>query len=436
LVSTPRSWPISASTLALVTTTTVNHTFVDVTPATSNLSTHRPPTQAFRPTKKPRTSLSAALAPKKGPAGTPTKGGTLPAAPQAPKAPRRRAARAPARGASPARRAPAAAASCGGDGAGGDGGDGDPDDDGPGDGDPGEGDGASPGDGDPGDGDGASPGDRAAALVLAAASAEGEAAYARVRHEIEATSREEVRHLSVNVPIAASIVLGALPRLMAMRDAIVALPGQSPDVLDKLRDYALAVAYAHALTLPRDEDETRLRALLAEALPLRERLLRGAEALAQFDLVSATLVASIRRGTGYYDAAQDLTSLGALFRDVWPAVASQTPIQRAEVDRGAELGGLLLEALGQRRLGTDGSGDPKEAEERLAKAYELFARAYGECRHAVLYLRRREVDADLIAPPLGHSRRRPRRLPADEPEAPAEPDSGAAEPGGGEADGG
>ncbi|HEU4406505.1 MAG TPA: hypothetical protein VFS43_14665 [Polyangiaceae bacterium] len=425
----------------------MSRTPVDVPPATSNLSTHRPPTQAFRPTKKPRTSLSAALAPKKGAAGTPTKGATPPGAPQAPKAPRRRAARAPAKGASPARRAPAAAPGSGGDGGEGDGGDGDPDEGGPSDGNlgDGDGDGTSPGEGDSGDGaspgerdpgDGASPGEGAAALVLAAAGSEGAASYARVRPEIEALSRDEVRHLSVNVPIAASIALGALPRLLAMRDAIVALPGQSPDALDKLRDYALAVAYAHALTLPRDDDETRLRALLAEALPLRERLLRGAEALAQFDLVDATLVASIRRGTGYVDAAQDLTALGALFRDVWPSVASKTPIQRAEVDRGAELGALVLEALGQRRLGTDGSADPREAEERLAKAYELFVRAYNECRQAVLYLRRREGDADLIAPPLGHSRRRPRRLPADEPEAPAEPADGEAEPGGGEADGG
>jgi hypothetical protein len=40
----------------------------------------------------------------------------------------------------------------------------------------------------------------------------------------------------------------------------------------------------------------------------------------------------------------------------------------------------------------------KRLKPRLAKAYELFVRAYGECRQAVLYLRRREGDADLIAP--------------------------------------
>jgi hypothetical protein len=101
----------------------------------------------------------------------------------------------------------------------------------------------------------------------------------------------------------------------------------------------------------------------------------------------------------------------------------------------ALLGGLLLEALGQRTQGTDGSADPHEAEERLGKAYELFVRADSECRYAVLYLRRHEGDADLIAPPLGSSRRRPRRPSADEPDEPA-PSPAPVEPGSDEADGG
>jgi hypothetical protein len=95
-------------------------------------------------------------------------------------------------------------------------------------------------------------------------------------------------------------------------------------------------------------------------------------------LADATRVASIRRSTGYLDAAQDLMALGALLRDLWPSVASQTLITRPEVERAAELGGLLLEALGQRSQGTDGSANPREAEEQLVKAYELFARAYNE----------------------------------------------------------
>jgi hypothetical protein len=267
-----------------------------------------------------------------------------------------------------------------------------------------------------------------------ATAGEGEIALARVQHEIEALHRDQVRRINVHVPTAALVALGALPKLLALRDEIRArLPDHPIEALDKLRDYALAAAYAHALALPRDEGETNLRALVSEATPLRERLLSGAEALAKFGLLDAKRVAAIRRGTGHLDTAQDLTALGALFRNAWPAVASKTPVARADVERAVRLGAILLEALGQRRQGTDGSDDPREAEERLAKAYELFFRAYDACRHAVHYLRWHQGDADEIAPSLLQSRRRSRRTAPDDPDVNAPPGD---EPGDGEADAG
>ncbi|HEU4536126.1 MAG TPA: hypothetical protein VFS00_18505, partial [Polyangiaceae bacterium] len=273
---------------------------------------HQAPPKTTKPNKKPRTSPAAGRTSKKR--------------------------------ATPARPAPK-----GGDGdEGGEGGDGDDADPGEGtapladEADRGEGtaplaDEADPGEGTAPLGDDVDPGEGTAPLagkpegvVAFAREPEGAAAVARVQADLDALPRDEVRRISVHVPTAAAIALGALPRLLRLRDAIVALPGHPPDALAKLRDYALAASYAHALAQPRGEDETHLRELLREAMPLRERLLRGAEALAQFGLADATRVASIRRGTGYLDAAQDLTALGALFRELWPAVAAQTPITRPE----------------------------------------------------------------------------------------------------------
>jgi hypothetical protein len=94
---------------------------------------------------------------------------------------------------------------------------------------------------------------------------------------------------------------------------------------------------------------------------------------------------------------------------------SQTPITLTEVERATQLGGLLFEALGQRKQGTDGSADPREADEQLAKAYELSFRTYDECRRAALYLRWHEGDADEFAPSLQPNRRRSRAAPNDEP---------------------
>ncbi|MCU0684469.1 MAG: hypothetical protein MUF34_19870 [Polyangiaceae bacterium] len=220
----------------------------------------------------------------------------------------------------------------------------------------------------------------------------------------------------MNVPAAAMLALGALPKMMALREAMVAELTNPPlDALDKLEDYALVAARAHARALPKADGETNLRALLNEAGPLRERLLLNAGSLASFGLLDAANVASIRQGTGHLDMAQDLSALGMLYLDAWPSLASKTPFERVELERAIALGGLLLKALGRRQQGTDGSGDPVEADEQLAKAYELFRRAYEACRHAIVYLRRNHGDADDIAPPLGHSRRRARAKPAEEP---------------------
>ncbi|HEU4534922.1 MAG TPA: hypothetical protein VFS00_12420, partial [Polyangiaceae bacterium] len=278
-----------------------------------------------------------------------------------------------------------------------------------------------------------------ASLVLVAGASEGAAAMARVQAEIDAMPRGAVRRSTVNVPNAVVLVLGALPKMLRLRDEMRETFVNPPfELLDKLRDYALAAAYAHARALPHDEGETRVRTLLNEAVPLRGRLLSSAETLAAFGLLDPLEVSAVRRGTGHVDTAQDLSSLVGLLRDAGPEVVAKSPLTEADLARAAELGGLLLEALGQRQSGADGWGDPDEAEERVAKAYTLMANAYNQGRRLVSFLRWNEGDADDIAPPLGHSRRRPRRPQGGEPE-PAEPDDGEldpTEPGEGEADGG
>jgi hypothetical protein len=265
---------------------------------------------------------------------------------------------------------------------------------------------------------------------------EGAAAFARRRAEIEAVPSGQVRRSNVYVPAAVALVLGKLPKLLSLRDEMRVLPGRPSDALDKLRDYALAAAYAYARALPRDEGQAELHTLLIEAGPLRERLLASAEALVTFGLLDAKTVAKIRRGTGHLDTAQDLMALGALFLEAGPALISKTALTPADVERAAQLGELLIEALGQYQQGTDGSGGPGEAERLLAKAYELFFRAYDQCRRAVIYLRWYDGDADDFAPSLARSRRRGRRTPAHEPGAEPEPAEPTPDPAGDELEGG
>ncbi len=249
------------------------------------------------------------------------------------------------------------------------------------------------------------------------ASAVGAAAFARVRADIEALPAEQARRINVYVPTAVAIALGVLPKLSTLREAMLALPGGAAG-LDKLQDYALAALYAHALTLPFGEGDTRLRALLAEAAPLRERLLASAELLARFGLFDATHVAAIRNGTGYLDTAQDLTALASLFLSSWAEIGAKTPLTLDEIERAEKLGPLLVVAFGRRLQGTDGAGDPSEAHERLVRAYTLFFNAYDHCRRAVTFLRWGEGDVGDFAPTLKQSQRRRGGAPDDEAEGP------------------
>ncbi|HEU4405361.1 MAG TPA: hypothetical protein VFS43_08745 [Polyangiaceae bacterium] len=251
-------------------------------------------------------------------------------------------------------------------------------------------------------------------LLAAPASAyEGEAAFARVRAQLEALLPKQIRRINLYVPAAVAIALGTLPKLRGLREPMLALPGGAGS-LDKLEDYALAALYAHALTLPRGGAETRPRALLREATPLREKLLVSAEMLAHFGLLEAARVAAVRKGSGYLATAQALVALSALFRASWADVGSKTPVTSAEVERAAQLAPLLVEAFGRRRQGANGSGAPTEARDRLARAYTLFFNAYDDCRRAAAFLRWREGDADDFAPTLKRQVHRRGGAPADE----------------------
>ncbi len=235
-------------------------------------------------------------------------------------------------------------------------------------------------------------------------------AYELARADVTALPADEVGRITAHVPTVASIALGALPNLEAYGEKIAALPDFDLPTLLKLRVYARALLHAHLLTLPSTEAETVLRALLAEAAPLRERLLVSAEALALLDFVDRGRVAAIRSGTGHLDTANDLISLAQLFRAGGDDILGKTRLEEAEVDRAYELGMQLVDALGKRRVGTDGAGAAGEHEEACARLFRLVVRTYDQGRRALTYLRWKEGDVNTLMPSL--FTRRPGRAPA------------------------
>ncbi len=252
---------------------------------------------------------------------------------------------------------------------------------------------------------------------------EHEAAFARVGPEIDAMPAAGLGRITLHVPTAVKIGFGALPNIEAKQDEFRRrLPEYDAVRASHLRDYARASLYTHLVAIRHATGESRLRALLAEATPLRERMLSAAEVHALYGLLDAGRVAAIRRGAGHLDTANDLVELAMIFRDARAKLAGKTQVTDAEAARADELGFQIIDALGQRDVGTDGLSAPAKQEEDRLKAFWLFSNAYEESRRAMTFVRWYEGDADLLVPSLFSGRRR--RSPAEEPSegpAPVEP---------------
>lgn len=252
---------------------------------------------------------------------------------------------------------------------------------------------------------------------------EAELAYERVRPELNAMSARGLRRITVAVPAAMTIGLGALPNIEARQeDFRRELPSYDFARAGRLREYAYAALYAHHRAAISSESEARLRALLEEAGPLREFLLRTAELHAYGGDLDVEAVSGIRRGTGHLDTANDLAQLPLLFRGASDKLKGRTPVTEAQLDRAAALSNEIVDALGKRRLGTDGAALPSKEEEERLKSFWLFHGVYEESRRAMVWVRWYEGDADLLVPSLfvGRRRRSSSDEPVEEPE-PAEP---------------
>lgn len=260
-------------------------------------------------------------------------------------------------------------------------------------------------------------------------------AYKRVEDQILALSVNEVGRVTADVAMASSIALGALENLQQLRPEFEQLSdgGVALKALDSLQDYALAAFFAHLESVP-DASQSELARLLERARPLRESLLKVADGLAGFGLLSGSAVSAIREGSGHLDTAKDLALLGALFGSNWERVESKVPFERGLVDEAGRLGALLLRTIGAKEVGEVRKDPSYDWGSLRARAFRLLVNAYEELRRATSYVRWHHGDALAYAPSL-HARPATRRRGGSPAEpAAAEPlASEQAELGGGEA---
>lgn len=235
-------------------------------------------------------------------------------------------------------------------------------------------------------------------------------AFAAVRAEIEAIPGDQLAHLNVDVSRATRCGLVTARNVQALLPELAELHPFDDRPVRMLRIYALALSHAHSLAIEGDGGVPPLPVLAAEATPLRERLLRTAELLALYGIVSAQRVAAIRQGQGYADLIDDLLALGRMFEELWPRVRDRVMTTREEVERAVTLSAQLQTALALHEARQTPLTQHEGRRFVRAQAFTLFYRAYQQTRRGVVFLRWDEGDAHRFVPSL-HARklRRPER---------------------------
>lgn len=227
-------------------------------------------------------------------------------------------------------------------------------------------------------------------------------ALAAIEPELRALDRSEVAPANLSAPRACATVLAALPAIRGLRAEIARrLPEHPVERIDRLERYALAALCAHLATEPRSG--ARIRALFAEGKALARELSMHARALALKGLIEASALDAFAKGRGHLATASALTAATMLLRSRWDAVRGKTALEPGDLDRAERIARELCEIAGRR-----GRVDPTVVDglDVRARALTLLVRAYDDTRHAIAYVRRKEGDADVIAPSLFAKRRR------------------------------
>jgi hypothetical protein len=201
------------------------------------------------------------------------------------------------------------------------------------------------------------------------------------------------------------------------------LPSFNVAAFDKLEDYVQALKFAQSgfqiATQPTDD----LPVLVEEGGKLHDRLLADAKALALYGLFDSKQLDRLKGGNGVNNLAEDLELLSHAMMDNWPKLQGKALTPLEDVQVASRIGLRLTRIAGLRE---QGPARLAAATELRLRAFTLVFRTYEEARAAIGYLRRRERDAESIAPSLyaGRGRRKQSAAAPDVTRVPARTVSG------------
>lgn len=231
----------------------------------------------------------------------------------------------------------------------------------------------------------------------AAAAEEFLLGFQRVEQEIRAKAENALAPVNLDVPSTVATVLGAWPEIAALREQIAGLPGFDATRLDRLRDFALALAHAHSAFRGSAGPPDGVTKLAEELAAIRDVLFADATALAKRGIFDEARIAKLRSGPGYKSLAFDVAGLVQVLRERWTDIAGRTGVQATELDHAAQLAQRLVTAVGVREQQPVATG---AAALLRQQAFTVLVEAYDEVQRGLSFLRWHEQDMETIAPSL------------------------------------
>jgi hypothetical protein len=243
------------------------------------------------------------------------------------------------------------------------------------------------------------------------------AAFDRVLPEMHALDASEVRPLNLDIPTVVSRVLGAGPKVLAMRADIVRdAPSVDIHKVDCLQDYANALQEAHVRCLGSGKCPDELRALGEEGDALRGLLRSDVSALVRRGLIDPARLSACKGLPGYKNIATELGVLASVMLSRWPQIQGKCCVTEQDLARAQGIAQALLAYVGIR----DELPEVKAAATDLRdRAFTLLADSYDEARRAVTHLRWKAGDTDVIAPSLYSGKHRTSKRADDQPQQPS-----------------
>jgi len=245
-----------------------------------------------------------------------------------------------------------------------------------------------------------------------------EQAFNRTADERRALKPQEVSQSKLDIASVVACVLGAWPKIQALREEMAKLPDLDLPAIDKLeqRTYALIHAQTNYLTVSESPDA--LRELVEELVRTRAVLHADTQALGARGLINPDSLDDYNGGTGHKVVATDVQILAAVLKRDWSKNEGKCAVEKAELDRAEKVASRILRLVGL-KMQADSAEDP--ALDERNRAYTLVERSYDEATRASCYLRWFQGDAEELVPSL-YATRKPRSTGREEPAAPpAEP---------------